>query len=190
MYHYIAIFLGIIFFISGCSKSEDTKDTEQVSGEANSLTKTPKISTSSHRYIDNNNGTVTDKTTGLIWLKNANCVGDITWYKAKYFVNKLANEQCHLSDGSKPGDWRLPTKREWQAMLDKRYTWPTISNAAGTGKWEKGDAFLGVQTYYYWSSSTPKFDKRDAWYIVIGSGHMNKTYKTNSYYVWPVRNRR
>ncbi len=27
------------------------------------------------RFKDNNNGTVTDNLTGLIWLKNANCFG-------------------------------------------------------------------------------------------------------------------
>ena len=31
------------------------------------------------RFTDNNNGTVTDNLTGLIWLKNANCIGSLTW---------------------------------------------------------------------------------------------------------------
>ena len=31
------------------------------------------------RFTDNNNGTVTDKLTGLIWMKNANAFGVRTW---------------------------------------------------------------------------------------------------------------
>ncbi len=29
------------------------------------------------RFTDNNNGTITDNLTGLIWLKNANCIGAV-----------------------------------------------------------------------------------------------------------------
>jgi hypothetical protein len=59
---------------------------------------------------------------------------------------QLADGQCGLSDGSKAGDWRLPTKDEWEAMVDKKYEKPALSNAAGTSQWTEGDAFSGVQT--------------------------------------------
>ena len=34
------------------------------------------------RFTDNNNGTVTDKLTGLIWMKNADYFGLRTWVQA------------------------------------------------------------------------------------------------------------
>ncbi|OAD22282.1 peptidase C14, caspase catalytic subunit p20, partial [Candidatus Thiomargarita nelsonii] len=88
---------------------------------------------SSSRYRDNGDGTVTDNLTGLIWMKNANCSGRrMTWKKAMQWAAKLAHGQCGLRDGSRAGMWRLPTIDEWKAMVDKRYTYPALSNAAGT----------------------------------------------------------
>ncbi|OAD19121.1 hypothetical protein THIOM_005259, partial [Candidatus Thiomargarita nelsonii] len=41
------------------------------------------LETRAKRYIDNGDGTVTDNSSGLIWLKNANCFGVETWDKAR-----------------------------------------------------------------------------------------------------------
>ncbi len=105
---------------------------------------------------------------------------------------KLADGECGLSDGSKPGDWRLPTKEEWEAMIDDKYVksdWsqPALSNAAGTCKWEEGDAFSGVQTIYYWSSTTDAGYTASAWLVGLGYGYVYYGVKTDAYYVWPVR---
>ena len=104
-------------------------------------------------YIDNGDGTVTDTRTGLVWLEDANCFGLQDWEDAIEIAAELAHGQCGLSDGSKAGDWRLPTKYEWEAMVDEKYEVPALSNAAGTNQWQEGDAFSGVQqTDSYWSS--------------------------------------
>src|SRR3990172_4596891 len=66
----------------------------------------------SPRFHDNNNGTVTDNLTGLIWLKDANCFGAKIWAVALTIANGLPNGQCGLNDGSKAGDWRLPNRKE------------------------------------------------------------------------------
>jgi len=83
------------------------------------------------RYQDNNNGTVTDCRTGLVWLKNADCrdmtgsvnksAGVLTWQLAKEWVAKLWDNPagtCGLNDGSGIGDWRLPTRTEIMAMVE------------------------------------------------------------------------
>ncbi|EDN65658.1 Protein of unknown function DUF1566 [Beggiatoa sp. PS] len=107
---------------------------------------------------------------------------------------QLADGQCGLSDGSKPGDWRLPTEEEWKAMIDKKYVksdWsqPAISNAAGIGPWKEGDAFSGVQSGYYWTATTRAFVTTRAWYVYLKSGYVGTYDKTNTFYVWPVRGR-
>ncbi len=111
-----------------------------------------------YRYIDNIDGAVTDNRSGLIWLKNANCFGKKNWEIAMQSAANLMNGQCGLRDGSNMGMWRLPTKEEWEAMVDKKYfdrenrgNWnqPTLSNTTGTGPWEEGDAFSGVQADNY-----------------------------------------
>lgn len=141
-----------------------------------------------NRYIDNGNGTITDYQTGLIWLKNANCFGFKTWYQAKKLVAKMADGQCGLSDDSKRGIWRLPTKEELVTMVDNRYSNPTLSNAVGTGRWQEGEAFLGVKSSYYWSSSTTgAYSKSSAWGVDFYHGMVYYYYKLLSYHIWPVR---
>jgi hypothetical protein len=141
-----------------------------------------------HRYLDNGNGTVTDQQTGLIWLKNANCFGSRQrWGKARQKTAKLAHGQCGLHDGSTEGMWRLPTKEELEAIIDKRYKSPAISNAAGTGKWRENDAFSGVQSFYYWSSTPDADNANYAWRVYLNLGGASTSGKAYTYYVWPVR---
>lgn len=65
------------------------------------------------RWRDIGDGTVMDVTTGLFWLKMADCWGMITWYSAEVSAAALrGNGTCGLYDGSAPGDWRLPTMSE------------------------------------------------------------------------------
>jgi serine/threonine protein kinase len=138
------------------------------------------------RYADNSNGTVTDNKTGLIWLKNANCFGWQNWKTAMQSAATLAHGQCGLSDGSKAGDWRLPTRDEWETMMDKKYNAPALSNAAGTGKWEEGDAFLGVQSdWFYWSSTI--YHTSSAWYVDLDYGFVGNHGQTYTNDVWAVR---
>jgi tetratricopeptide (TPR) repeat protein len=139
------------------------------------------------RYIDNGDGTVTDNKTGLVWLKNANCFGRQNWKTALESVANLAHGQYGLSDGSTPSMWRLPTKEEWEAMVDKRYEKPALANAAETGQWTEGDAFLGVQASYYWSSTTDAELTSFAWYAYLYYGYVDISDKTYFNYVWPVR---
>ena len=142
-----------------------------------------------NRYIDNGDGTVTDNRTGLIWLKNASCFGKHNWEMAMQSAAKLADGQCGLSDGSKAGDWRLPILDEWEAMIDKKYSQPVISNAAGTDKWQEGDAFSGVQTDFYWSYTPDANVTAYAWFVYLDYGNVSTNGKAFTGYVWPVRRR-
>ena len=56
------------------------------------------------RFVDNGNGTVTDRLTKLIWLKNANAFGIRTWEQALSDANTLASGSAGLTDGSVAGD--------------------------------------------------------------------------------------
>jgi hypothetical protein len=64
------------------------------------------------RFVDNGDGTVTDALTGLVWLKNANCYGSMSWPNAMSLTGMIKSGWCELSDGSVAGDWRLPDIEE------------------------------------------------------------------------------
>lgn len=141
------------------------------------------------RFVDNADGTVADMLTGLVWLKNASCaaISPATWTTVLTNANTLANGACGLTDGSVAGDWHLPSRFELESLLDLEYIGPALSNAAGTGQWTEGDAFSGVQSGYYWSSTSNAGNPQVAWYVNLNNGTVTTNDKTTTLNVWPVR---
>jgi len=150
------------------------------------------------RFVDNLDGTVTDMMTGLVWLKDASCgeldgtdpLGRAPWQGAVAAAAALSDGLCGLSDGSETGWWRLPSRFELESLLDLEYRSPVLSDTAGTGQWSEGDAFSGVTTGYYWTSTSNAFDPAYAWHVRLDCGCVYGTVKPTSYFVWPVRNPR
>jgi len=50
-----------------------------------------------------------------------------------------------------------------------------------------GHPFTGVQSYYYWSSTTEASSTDLAWGVYLVSGDVSLGSKTFTSYVWPVR---
>ena len=130
------------------------------------------------RFGDNGDGTVIDRLTGLIWLKNANCFGVATWNQALVDCTGLASGSCNLTDDSSPGDWRLPNSDELLSLIDRSQISPALP--AGT-------PFTGVQSSEYWSSTTSAYSTDFAWYVFFEDGFSDFDPKTTESYVWPVR---
>ncbi len=139
----------------------------------------PIISSAATRFTDNNNGTVTDSITGLIWLKDANCNTVKAWVDALTAVATLANGSCGLSDGSTTGQWRLPSRNELQSLID----YYTTSNPALPSE----HPFTGVQSGFYWSSTTYAANTYYAWVVRLDGGNVGVLDKPVAYSVWPVR---
>jgi len=187
MHYYLILLFSLSFLITGCSQHNTPQrsgsDARPSDENANQL---ERQRAKSSRYTDNGDGTVTDNRTGQFWLKNANCFGEQNWKTAMQSATNLAQGQCGLRDGSRRGMWRLPTKEECEAMLDERYKRPALSNAAGTGQWKDGDAFSGLQ-YWYWSSTTHTHYSSYAWYVDLDVGGVGNIGKADTNYVWAVR---
>ena len=141
------------------------------------------------RYVDCGNGTVTDTATGLIWLKQANCVANATWEDAKKAAANLKNGDCMLTDGSTPGDWRLPTITEWEATMkdaQELKCQPTLTNDAGNACLSAGpSSFTGADSDYYWSSTAVNATRIS--FADLDHAHILGSVPTNSLRVWPVR---
>ena len=129
----------------------------------------------SPRFTNNGNGTITDNLTGLIWLKNANCFGTRQWATAISDANTLASGACGLTDGSGAGDWRLPNLRELQSLVDYGTITCciTIIPALPSG----GHPFTNFQASFYWSSTTHFLDSTFAWGVGFSDGFLENLLK-------------
>lgn len=146
------------------------------------------------RFADCGNGTVTDTVTGLIYLKDANCFGVQNWVTANQSAAGLADGDCGLTDGSRPGDWRLQAKEEWEGILDSSCTTDPeiVGNQTSGGCYtDAGSAASewasGVVSSTYWSAATVSGDATFAWFALLNFGVVGSSDKTLSHYVWPVR---
>jgi len=181
--------------IQGVKGDQGGQGPQGPTGPAASLADPPCFS-NANRYADCGNGTVTDGVTGLIWLKDADCLGSATWAAANDLAADLGDgthAACNLTDGSSPGDWRLPTKEEWEAIMDQadangcKNPGPIIPNTWGLGCWKEGDPFTGVQTFNHWSSTTSDSIPNEAWNALLGNGSTFEVHKFTNFYIWPVR---
>ena len=107
------------------------------------------------RFTGTGDGTITDNLTGLVWLKNANCFGPLTWASALTSANNLTSGSCGLTDGSSAGDWRLPNRRELRSLVNYEVATPST--------WLSGLGFTNVQPSYYWTSTTYVGSPTYAW---------------------------
>lgn len=136
------------------------------------------VSWTSQRFIDNGDGTVTDNTTGLVWLKNANCFEVLNWSEALTACNGLADGSCGLSDASIAGDWSLPNVNQLLSLIDRSQDSPALP---------PGNPFINVQLSYYWTSTYAAYDNAFAWYVFIVDGFSDFDLKTTQSYIWPVK---
>ena len=141
------------------------------------------------RFTDLGNGTIRDNNSGLIWLKNANCFGLLNWYDSSDAVAVLTKGQCGLTDQYASGVWRLPTREEWEALVDAVYAYPPLVNKVGDAQWSEGDAFTGVVTTSCYWSSTDGYDPDHSWIVGMEewSGGRDSGMKVHYCWVWPVR---
>jgi hypothetical protein len=103
------------------------------------------IRSSDGRYIDHEDGTITDTKTGLMWTKkdsHADLGKCLNWDASKSYVSKLTTGEY--------SNWRLPTVKEYMGIYEEK-------------KKNKGLHFDSIFTVaegtFYWSSETVGSEK-------------------------------
>jgi hypothetical protein len=156
------------------------------------------------RFTDRGDGTIKDNLTGLIWLKNANCLGrTTTWQAALDFVaelntsGRMNNIDCDDTSGKRKRhrtNWRLPNIRELFSLVDfgvNVFQSPVISNVKGDAACTPDDcAFSNFQYANYWSSTsdvTSSNNSNFAWKIFFNSGVVERDVKAGNSFVTAVR---
>jgi len=114
------------------------------------------------KYTSNDNGTITDNNTGLIWEKKtiANMFDVYTWGEAFDYVAAL-----NASNFAGYRDWRLPNVRELQTIIDYENFGPAVSP-------EFDDCDNGSCTVAaaYWSSTSVVAAPDLAWRVSFWDG--------------------
>ena len=151
--------------------------------------KREKIRLISGRWYDNLDGTITDRKTGLTWMR---CSMGQKWNgrscggKAKDYTWSEANLAGQGVDFAGHQDWRLPTVRELFTLVvcssgkigeytsdlkdghaalksgcSGNYTRPTLDT----------QAFPNTEDTWFWSSSAVAGSSINAWFVSFGSGY-------------------
>lgn len=124
------------------------------------LTNENTVATSEDTYIDNGDGTITDTSTGLMWM--ASDAGyTMNWKESLSYAENL--------DFAGYTDWKLPDVKELQSLVDYSGIYPTV-NQEYFSTTDLTDENAG---YYYWSSTSAYFSTNDpsygyAWYVAFG----------------------
>lgn len=133
--------------------------------------------------VQANTNCVLDNLTGLMWTRNANLAGTMTWTNAiLYCSNMNAGAGTY---GYK--DWRLPNVLELLSLVDYSRSGPALCSTDGTGQWTPGDPFNNVVSAAYWTSDPFMPTTTMAKYVSLASGMADDGYKTTLCNFWPVR---
>ncbi len=144
------------------------------------------------RFVDNDDGTVRDTLTGLVWLQDANCSlsigystdGRMDWGAALDFVADINSGLVDISGcgymGEAGGDWRLANINELDSLVHDG-----VNNKAA---WLGSQGFEHVMdTYYYWSSTPAAGYIYQGYALAFGSGYFDAWPKSSELFAWPVR---
>ena len=136
------------------------------------------------RFVDNDDGTVTDTANGLMWLKTTPSPilkHAVTWFEAKKECEELAFAGYN--------DWRLPTIKEWKTIIDNKYQSPALIEP---------NPFQNVIVQLaYWSASEyaigadnecgPGECALHSYVVQLYYGQVKIQSKVTRAFVWPVR---
>jgi hypothetical protein len=107
-----------------------------------------------------------DPETDLEW--QCESPGRMNWHAAQFYAQSLSI--------TGKDDWRLPTARELETLLDRTIYRP-----------EMREEIPFRDKLSYWSSTTFGPNKNNAWIVMFDGAYVLSYYKTNEYHVRCVR---
>lgn len=132
------------------------------------------------RFVDNGDGTVTDLESGLMWLKDANCLAEESWEDAMLQVDTFNVDPDYFACADLAvhyQDWALPNRNELRSIVDHYTELPAIPIDFPVD---------GVEPLYWTSTTVPGYPSK-AYDVHMGWGDMRMGDKVLSRYIWPVR---
>jgi len=161
----------------------DISRTAIVSGDADIFKAFHPIQ-SEKRFVDNQDGTVTDTNTNLMWIKDGRRFDFFTaetWWEA--------NKRCEGFRLGGYSNWRLPTITEWIGLIDTTKQSPALVEpnpfkniVFHMSYWSGTDFLFGID--YSLRRNIRSFH---AYTVMLYSGKIQHQNKSERSFVWPVR---
>ncbi|MDJ0865286.1 MAG: DUF1566 domain-containing protein, partial [Myxococcota bacterium] len=154
----------------------------------------PGVAWPTPRFVDPGDGTIHDRLTGLVWLKDANCNqtvdypgtvgGGLPWEDALDFVAAINAGSTDISACAgydrDDTDWRMPNANELETLVHAGH--PDLR------AWLELQGFVNVRDdFAYFSSTTWGFEVQYAVVMNVFYEWIRTRRKSDAYYVWPVR---
>lgn len=131
------------------------------------------------RFVDNEDGTITDVLTGLMWLKEGNCFGDLPWPAAEQAVSDF-NRGAITCPGvkSKHNDWFMPDLNQLILLVDFQ--------AQKIGDALRLVGFSKIQNGVYWSNTRNR-NQQNAWSVDFANGSVSAVSKLERHFMLVAR---
>ena len=141
-----------------------------------------RISWPAVRFADQGDGTLLDNKSGLMWLKDSQCLGKRKWPETSQVVERL-NKYPHrvgCKEYTKTyEDWELPDLTTLVELTD---------GASGVpADWLNKQGATNVAARDYWSTTENPLNIYYAWALNLKQGTPRNYSKTFPLFVWPVR---
>ena len=121
------------------------------------------------RFIDNNDGTVIDTETNIMWTRNG-------WRADFFSAEKWEDAQNRCREFNLGGytDWRLPTIDEWKSILDTDQEYPALVSP---------NPFEDIIVHMpYWSGSRFVYSLENVSENVLADGTSGRSYTVMLYF--------
>jgi hypothetical protein len=126
------------------------------------------------RFVDNQDGTVTDRLNGLMWIQSGwhrEFIAATTWDEAI--------DKCDRFEAGGYSDWTLPTRVQWESLLDPTLQAPAIVEP---------NPFKNIIIHMpYWAKDGPVRLLSRRYTTLLYTGSINHQLKHERAFVWPVR---
>jgi hypothetical protein len=166
--------LGIQWFFEKVAPQGERTFPESVKPDKPSVIPELLTTISPDRFVDNQDGTISDRATNLMWIKNGwrvDFISAVTWFEAM--------EKCKVFRLGNYANWRLPTIAEWVGLIDSNQKNPAIIEP---------NPFVNIITHMpYWTQSMTSYSQAHIYTILLYSGSIQKQNKNDLAFIMPVR---
>jgi hypothetical protein len=127
-----------------------------------------------------------DQNTGLTWARNTNMPGKQLIWRGDDNVYEFL-KRLNDTNYAGYGDWRVPTRAEFETMIDYAKNMGYDSDRMETWPYQRLRqlGFIDVRDYDYWTST--RQSPTEMYTADLATGKIKPKTESKAYFLWPVR---